>query len=111
MPRTIRFHFDENCDPRIALGLRRRGAYVMTTTESALLNASDESHLQFALANVRVIVTQDPDFLRIHAAGHEHPGIAFFPSASRSIGDVIRKLSLIWEVLDPEDMKNHVEFP
>ena len=32
MARTIRFHLDENCDPRIAAGLRLHGADVLATT-------------------------------------------------------------------------------
>jgi hypothetical protein len=31
MPKTIRFHLDENCNRAIAEGLRRRGVDVMTT--------------------------------------------------------------------------------
>lgn len=110
MPRTIRFHLDENCDPRIALGLRRRGVEITTTADSGLLHATDQSHLAFAHADRRVIVTQDPDFLRIHALGEPHSGIAFFRSNSRSIGDVIRSLLLIWELLESQEMANHVEF-
>jgi hypothetical protein len=33
MPRTIRFHLDENCDRAIAERLRRRGIDVTTTPE------------------------------------------------------------------------------
>ena len=33
MPRTIRFHLDENCSHAIAAGLRRRGIDVTTTPE------------------------------------------------------------------------------
>lgn len=40
MPRTIRFHLDENCSHAIAAGLRRRGIDVTTTPEAGLLNAS-----------------------------------------------------------------------
>ncbi len=110
MPRTIRFHLDENCDPRIAAGLRRHGVDITTTQEAGLLHRSDEEQLTFAMAQSRVIVTQDPDFLRMAGAGHDHPGIAFYDSNARSLGDVIRGLNLIWEVLEPEEMHNHVEY-
>ena len=110
MPRTIRFHLDENCDPRIAIGLRQRGVDVTTTPEAGLLRASDDEQLAFAQAQSRVVVTQDTDFLRMAAEGCEHPGIGFYPSQERSIGEVIRSLALIWEVLEPEDMSNHVEY-
>ena len=31
------------------------------------------------------MVTQDPDFLRLHAAGNAHPGIAFYHAGTRSV--------------------------
>ena len=55
-------------------------------------------------------MTQDTDFLRLTAAGTQHPGVAFFPQASRSIGQVIRGLHLIWEVLEPDEMRDRVEY-
>ena len=110
MARTIRFHLDENCDPRIAAGLALHGVDVTTSDEAALLNASDDEHIAYAIAQRRVIVTQDTDFLRIAAAGRETTGIAFFPDQGRSIGQVIRGLLLIWEVFEPEEMRNRVEF-
>jgi predicted nuclease of predicted toxin-antitoxin system len=57
MPRTIRFHLDENCDPRIASRLRLHGIDVTTTTEAGLLHAADESHLAYAIAHGRIILT------------------------------------------------------
>jgi predicted nuclease of predicted toxin-antitoxin system len=110
MPRTIRFHLDENCDPRIAAGLKLHGVDVTIPAEIGLLQSPDEGHLAHAIAQGRVIVTQDTDFLRMAAAGKENPGIAFYPNQGRSIGQVIRALLLIWEVYEPEEMRNRVEF-
>lgn len=110
MARTIRFHLDENCDPRIAAGLTLHGVNVTTTPEAGLLHVSDETQLAYAVAQGRVIVTQDMDFLRIAAAGTETPGIAFYHIERRPIGQVIRDLLLIWEVYEPEEMRNRVEF-
>jgi len=110
MARTIRFHLDENCDPRIATGLRLHGVDVTTTLQAELLQASDEAQLAYAVAESRVVVTQDADFLRMAASGREVPGIAFYPAESRSIGQVIRALLLIWEVYEPDEMRNRVEF-
>jgi predicted nuclease of predicted toxin-antitoxin system len=95
MARTIRFHLDENCDPRIAAGLTLHGVDVTTTPEAGLLHTSDETQLAYAGAQGRVIVTYDTDFLRIAAAGLETPGVAFYPGQGHSIGQVIRKLLLI----------------
>ena len=110
MPRTIRFHLDENCDPRIAAGLALHGVDVTTTPEAGLLHVSDEAQLAYAIAQGRVIVTRDTDFLRIAATGQETPGIAFYPDQGRSLGQVIRDLLLIWDVYEPDEMRNHVEF-
>ena len=110
MARTIRFHLDENCDPRIAAGLALHGVDVTTTPEAGLLHASDEAQLAYAVAEGRVIATQDTDFLRITATGQETPGVAFYPGQERSLGQVIRDLLLIWEVYEPEEMRNRVEF-
>ena len=110
MARTIRFHLDENCDPRIAAGLALHGVDVTSTPESGLLRESDEVQLAHAVAQGRVIVTQDTDFLRIAAAGAETAGVVFYPSQGRSIGHVIRDILLIWEVLEPDEMRNRVEF-
>ena len=110
MARTIRFHLDENCDPRIASGLRLHGIDVTTTPEAELLRAPDEDQLAHAASQGRVIITRDTDFLRLAAAGREHAGIVFCPAQGRSIGDVVRFVQLIWEVYEPEEMRNRVEF-
>jgi predicted nuclease of predicted toxin-antitoxin system len=110
MPRTIRFHLDERCRTALAEGLRRRGIDVTTTPEARLRGADDPEHVQFALAERRVIFTQDEDFLAIHAAGIAHPGIAYCHQGSRSLGEILRGLVLIWEVYDPEEMVDRIEF-
>jgi predicted nuclease of predicted toxin-antitoxin system len=110
MPRTIRFHLDENCDSRIAAGLRLHGIDLTTTTEAGLLRASDEDQLRFATSEDRVLVTRDADFLRMSAEGAAHAGIAYFRPEKRSLGELIRLLVLIWEVLEAGEMRGHVEY-
>jgi predicted nuclease of predicted toxin-antitoxin system len=110
MARTIRFHLDENCHPAIAGGLRRRGVDVTTTPEVGLLHASDEKQIAYALPLGRVIFTQDRDFLKLHAASVPHAGIAYCDKDTKSIGEIITMLILIWEVYEPEEMANRVEF-
>ncbi len=77
MPRTIRFHLDENCPHALAVGLRRRGIDVTTTPEAGLLEATDEEQNAYASGEGRTIFTQDEDFLAIHSSGFPHPGIAY----------------------------------
>jgi predicted nuclease of predicted toxin-antitoxin system len=110
MPRTIRFHLDENCNPRIASGPRRKGIDVTTAADASLLHALDEDHLAFAERDQRVIFTQDADFLRMAATGISHPGIAYCQPSSRSIREILDRLVLIWEIYDPSDIMNRVEF-
>ena len=110
MARTIRFHLDENCAGAIAVGLRRLGIDVTTTPEVGLLGASDPDHVTFAQASGRVIFTQDGDFLGIQNSGIAHPGIVYCPKDGRTLGQVIAALQLIWEVCEPGETMNRVEF-
>jgi hypothetical protein len=57
----------------------------------------------------RVLVTADPDHLRLHAAGVPHAGILFVPPDA-AIGPLIGGAILIAEVLTAEEMVNRVEF-
>ena len=110
MDNKIKFYLDENVSNSIALGLRHRGIDVTTTPEENLLGVSDERQLQFASSNGRVIFTQDTDFLRMNQSSIIHAGIAYCPQQSKSIGQIIRGLLLIWEILEPGEMYNHIEF-
>ena len=74
MPRAIRFHLDEDCPRALAEGLRRRGVDVSTTPDAGLRGATDAAQAAYVQAEHRVLVTQDEDFLTIHASGLPHPG-------------------------------------
>lgn len=110
MVEKIRFHLDENVSNAVCDGLRRRGIDVTTTSEESLISVSDLVQLEFALSQKRVIFTQDTDFLRMHQAGITHSGIVYCSQGSKSIGEVIKSLVLIWELLEPDDMFGRVEF-
>ena len=81
---------------------------MLSVPEADMLGASDEEHLAFATENGHVIFTQDNDFLRL-ATGQDHAGIVYSPQ-QMPIGDVIRGLMLIHEVLEAEDMVGAVEY-
>ena len=110
MPRTIRFHLDENCSKAIAGGLRRRGIDVTTTPDVGLMGAIDEQQVAYCRAEGRVLFTQDQDFLRLDAAGVRHVGIAYCVKDTKSIGEIIQCLVLIWEVYEREEMTGWVEY-
>ena len=52
---------------------------------------------------------RDVGFLRLHAKGTEHCGIVYAHQRT-PIGDVIRGLMLLHQVLDYNDMQDHIEF-
>ena len=109
MAQTVKFYTDEHVGRAVVNGLRQRGVDVLTVPEAGTLGVSDEEHMARARTEGRVIFTQDDDFLRLHAAGTEHAGIVFAPQGT-AIGEIIRGLMLIYQVLDAEDMKSQVEF-
>jgi hypothetical protein len=82
---------------------------VLTVVEAGTRTAEDEAHLARARAEGRVIVTHDEDFLRLHATGAKHTGIVYAPQGT-PIGEMIRGLMLIYQILDAEEMVGHVEF-
>jgi predicted nuclease of predicted toxin-antitoxin system len=74
-----------------------------------MLSASDNDHMAFALEQGRVIFTHDDDFLKLAMTMSEHAGVVY-GSQKLSVGEVIRGLMLIFEVLELEEMRNQVEF-
>jgi len=110
MPELIRFHLDENANNAIADGLRRRSIDVTTSVKANLISAIDNQQLAFAHSEGRVIFTQDRDFLGLHYSGAEHSGIIYVIKGSRTTGEILRGLVLVWEVLTPEDMIGNLEY-
>ena len=82
----------------MAEALRRRAIPGFTAADAELLGASDDASLGHSLINARVVVTHDSDFLRLHREGHRHGGIAFAEQQTRSIGELVSRLVLIYEV-------------
>jgi predicted nuclease of predicted toxin-antitoxin system len=105
----IRFYVDEHIARAVVIGLRQRGIDVLTVPEANLLGAADEKQLAFARREGRVLFTRDADFLHLHASGLPHAGIVY-TSRRVSIGDMIRGLALIHEILDVDDMQGRVEY-
>jgi predicted nuclease of predicted toxin-antitoxin system len=106
----VKFHLDEHVDPDTARALRRYGIDVTTTVDAGLRTEDDPVHLDFIRREGRVVVTHDADFLRYASRNSDHPGIAYCHIGARPIGEIIRRLILIYEVLTPEEMAGHVEY-
>ena len=75
MIERIKFHLDESVSNAIALGLRRRGINVTTTSEAGLMGVSDREQIAFALSENRILITHDDDFVILHRSGITHAGI------------------------------------
>jgi hypothetical protein len=83
---------------------------VTVASEVGLLSAPDDEQLSFALAQQRVIVRHDRDLLRLAHRGVRHAGIAYIHAEEARLGAMIQALLLIWGVMEPDEMTNHVEF-
>lgn len=97
-------------DPDVARALRQHGIDVTTTVDADLRSATDEEQLDYAQRTERVLVTHDADFLRFAGRSLDHRGIAFCYKTSRSLGEIIRSLILIYEMLTPEEIAGRVEY-
>lgn len=105
----IRFYTDEQVARAVVRGLRRRGVDVLTVPEAGTLGVSDADQLQRARDEERVIFTQDDDFLRLAADGSDHAGIVY-ASQEHRVGEIIRGLMVIYEVLEAGEMAGRVEY-
>ena len=106
----IRFHLDEHVDPAIAAGLARRGIDVTTTGGAGLLGATDEAQLAFALAELRVVFSQDDDFLRLAASGVHHAGVIYNKQGTKTLGQIIEFLEMVDVCMTENEMMDHVEY-
>jgi len=107
---TMRFHLDEHVPHAIAEGLRRRGIDVTTTVDAGLRGAADDVHLAYAVEQQRLIVTNDPDFLVLPQQDLPHMGIAYCDQGRRSIGEIIRRLVLLWERHPAAALRDRIVF-
>ena len=103
----IQFHRDEHVNPVIAVGLRRRA---IDDARCGLSGASDSDQLAYALREGRVTFTQDDDFLRLASAGVPHAGVVYNKRGTKTIGQVIEFLVLVFTCMTEEEMRDHVEF-
>lgn len=100
---------DEHLPMPATRALRRRGIDVVRAQDVGLHPADDAVHLEYATRDGRVGMTQDADFLRLHAAGVHHAGIAYAPQQT-PVGYLVRALTLLVDVLEPAEMVDHVEY-
>lgn len=105
----IIFYTNESVNVAVADGLKRRGVKVVSARDAGNLGLSDGEQLEYARKNNFVIITHDDDFL-LMAVEIKHKGIVYVHQQKCSIGDLIRRLRLLWDIAEQKDMANHVEF-
>lgn len=111
---ALRIYTDEDVPGAIVAGLRRRGVDARSARDVGNLGFADEEHLTYATREKLVLFTHDDDYLRIasewRSGGKDHTGIIFAPQTRYGIGECIYRLMDYATILDPEDMRNCVEF-
>jgi hypothetical protein len=109
----IRFFTDEDVYAAIAIGLRKAGFDAIATPEAGRLGEPDESQLEYATVENRVLITFNVGhFAHLNAqwlaAGKHHSGIVV--SSQRPIGDLLRRLLNLARTLQAEEMRDRLEF-
>ena len=110
---AIRFFTDEDVYGSVAEALRRAGYDAVSTPEVGRLRESDESQLDWAAIEGRVLVTFNVGhFAGQHTQwlhrGLHHAGIIV--SLQRPIGELVRRLLHLASTLEAEDMRDRLEF-
>ena len=105
---------DENFKEQIVNGLRRRLRHLDITTaqEAGLRGSPDPEVLEWAAGESRVLLTHDTRTMKGFAyarveAGAPMPGVVEVPDLM-PIGEAIRDLILVVELLEPEEIRDRV---
>lgn len=110
----IKIYTNESVPVAIAEGLRRRGIDAQSCRDIGNYGLSDEQQFDYACKSGFVIFTHDDDFLKLNIEyvnqGKEHLGIIYAHQKDYSIGECIRRIKVIVDILSPQEMRNHVEF-
>ena len=111
---SLAYYFDHHVPSAICEGLRGKGIDVLTTLDDGSEDWEDDAILARATELDRLVFTQDHDFLAIAntwAAEHrEFAGIVFGHQLRVTIGQAIHDLELIAVVMEPDEMRNRVEY-
>jgi hypothetical protein len=105
---------DHHVPAAITTGLRTRGVDVLTCEEDSTATLQDDPLLDRASALGRVLFSQDEDLLAIahqrQQTGSQFAGVVYAHQLAISIGQAIRDLELLAKVLEPDDLRNRVEY-
>jgi hypothetical protein len=98
----------------ITNGLRQRGVDVLTSHDDGTAAWDDDKLLDRATALGRTLFSQDDDLLAITyqwlRAEREFAGPVYAHQLNITIGQAVSNLELIAQAMNPEDMRNRIEF-
>lgn len=110
----VKIYTNESVSIAITEGLKRRGIEAWSAKDTGNLAMTDEEQLSYATQIKAAIFTHDDDFLKLAIKwsdeGREHWGVIYTHQQYRSVGECIKRLRLLADILSAEDMKNHIEF-
>jgi hypothetical protein len=111
---SVALYFDHHVKAAITDALRKRGVDVLTCSEDGADTWNDADILVRATALGRAVFTQDDDFLVLASdwlkRGQDFAGVIYAHQLRITIGQAIRDLELIAKALEPDDMRNKIEF-
>lgn len=94
---TVRIYLDENVNPAVSDGLRRRGIDSWTVRDAGRCGEVDDAQLAYATEQGAVIVSHDDDYLRLALAwaeaGKSHGGIAYAAMGRHPIGQLVMRVA------------------
>ena len=108
----LALYMDQHVAVSISLAMRERGVDVLTAYEDDHYDAEDEVILARATELQRVVFTRDRDFLAIgrasQSSGTEFYGIVYAHQLQVTIGQAIRDLDLICQLLSADEIRNQI---
>lgn len=111
---SVALYLDENVPRAVAVGLRLRGVDVITPEDDDRRGIADPALLDRATELGRPLFSQDRDLLaearRRQREGTRFPGVLYAHQLHATIGDCVRDLHLISEMMEPDELANRVEF-
>lgn len=112
MANQLKFHLDESVPSftSLAKALRKRRLDVTTVHDVNLYAASDIDHLVYCRLHQRVIYTNDEDYLSLIKHEPNHSGVLYCIQDKYSMGEIIDRIVMFWEVYEQEEFIGRVEF-
>jgi predicted nuclease of predicted toxin-antitoxin system len=111
---SVPLYMDHHVNSAITNALRDREVDVITTADDGAEEQDDEEIMKRASQLGRAVFTQDDDFLVVAddwmERGQEFAGLIYAHQLRITIAQAIRDLELIAKVMNPDEMRNRIEF-